>query len=528
MKKRLDPEHWEKHLTRLQLRQGGFSKEIMDKVKDRLEMKQPPIRRKRWLRWSPALALVLVLAIGWAQADQLIEGLSKLSKPQVKAALEAMETNKEKTLKVSYFYEDTFMMQYGKAFTIRYPNISVKVETGAGQADRISQSRPELENWMEQERPDVLALTPVEYARLAKEGRLYSLDDVIRQESFDLQNIHSGVVDRLRTEGGKLYGLAPDYDQLALFYNKDLFDKYGISYPENGMSWEELLQLASRFSAGSKAKERVYGLVAHSYSGPYRVIEQAGKAKGLSILDPAGKQVAINSPEWQKVWAVALDAVRSGAIYEQPPMKGSFPKEDMYKANPFITGQAAMALQSYGFVKDLNEASSKYKMSSISWDVVTEPTDPTRPNESSSFSVGTVYAVNAASENRREAWELVKFINSEEVARKMLTQNVGSGLPPSRLSSLSAIKGQENLVKVFTSLRPSAEPKAVQDVPVEFYPAFQNLAAQSFKDVLDGKKTIGQALKELQTSGQQALIQAKNAEQKKLNGAKATVNGGTP
>lgn len=529
MTKRLEPEHWEKHLTRLQLRQGGFSKELMHKVKERVEMKQPPISRKRWLRWSPALAVVLVLAVGWTQADRLAEGLSKLSKPREKAALEAMDPNKEKRLKVSYFHETTFMMQYGKAFTIRYPNIEVKVETGIGRPPYAGINRSNLEEWMEKDKPDVLSLSLSEYAQLAKEGKLYALDDVIRQEGFDLQNMHAGVVDMLRTEGGgKLYGLAPDYDQLVLFYNKELFDKYGIGYPKNGMSWEELLQLASRFAAGPNAKERVYGLVARSYFGPYDLVQQAGKAKGLSILDPAGKQITVNTPEWQKMWTAALDAVRGGYIYEPPPLKGSFTREDMYKANPFFTGQAAMALQNYSFVKELNEASSRYKMSSIPWDVVTEPTDPSRPNESSSFSVGTIYAVNAASENRREAWELVKFINSEEAARKMLTQTVGSSSTPARLSSLSAVKGQEKLVEAFTSLRPPAEPQATPGVPEEFYSTFQELAMQLSKDVLNGKKTVAQATQELQTSGQQALIQAKNAAQKKPAEAKATVGGGTP
>lgn len=529
MTKRLEPEHWEKHLTRLQLREGGFSKELMYKVKERVEMKQPPIGRKRWLRWSPALACALVLTVGWTQADRLVEGLSKLSKPREKAALEAMDPNKEKTLKVSYFHETTFMMQYGKAFTIRYPNVEVKVATGIGSPPYAEINRPNLEEQMEKDKPDVLALSLPEYAKLAKEGKLYALDDVIRQEGFDLQNMHSGVVDMLRTEGGgKLYGLAPDYDQLALFYNKELFDKHGISYPKNGMSWEELLQLASRFPSGPNAKDRVYGLAIRAYSDPYDLVLQAGKAKGLNVLDPSGKQVTVNTPEWQKVWTAVLDAARGGYMYEQPTMKGSFTREDMYKANLFMTGQAAMTLQSYGFVKELNEAATKYKMAPIPWELATEPTDPSRPNESSSFSVGTIYAVNAASENRREAWELVKFINSEEATRKMLTQTVGSYSTPARLPSLPTVKGQEKLVEAFTSLRPSAEPQETPVVPTEFYSAFRELAVQLSKDVLNGKKTVSQATQELQTSGQQALIQAKNAAQKKPAGAQAPVGSGTP
>lgn len=30
---------------------------------------------------------------------------------------------------------------------------------------------------------------------------------------------------------------------MSLYYNKDLFDKFGVSYPKDGMTWDEVLEL---------------------------------------------------------------------------------------------------------------------------------------------------------------------------------------------------------------------------------------------------------------------------------------------
>ncbi|NOU90117.1 extracellular solute-binding protein [Paenibacillus sp. LMG 31460] len=37
-------------------------------------------------------------------------------------------------------------------------------------------------------------------------------------------------------------------DTLVLYYNKDIFDKFGISYPRNGMTWDEVYDLAKKLN----------------------------------------------------------------------------------------------------------------------------------------------------------------------------------------------------------------------------------------------------------------------------------------
>jgi hypothetical protein len=80
---------------------------------------------------------------------------------------------------------------------------------------------------------------------------LYELDAAIEQDSeFSLEGILPGAIQKMRSMGdGKLYDLAPTFSSDAIFYNKKLFEEYGVPLPQDGMIWNDLLLLAERFLA---------------------------------------------------------------------------------------------------------------------------------------------------------------------------------------------------------------------------------------------------------------------------------------
>ena len=47
---------------------------------------------------------------------------------------------------------------------------------------------------------------------------------------------------------GKLYGLPSDFSTIALVYNKDMFDKYGVPYPDDTWDWDKFLWAAKKFT----------------------------------------------------------------------------------------------------------------------------------------------------------------------------------------------------------------------------------------------------------------------------------------
>jgi multiple sugar transport system substrate-binding protein len=508
----MESEQWEKQLAGPPIRpgEGGFSKQLMRKIKERVEVQERP-RNRRWLRVSPVLACcALLLLFGFSQRQQLGAWLGQLSKPVAPVALEPIDKEKEATLKVAYFHENTFMSRYGKAFTIRYPNMDVKVLPmgDSGWNDRTN--KQQVLEFMEKEKPDVLYLPAGLYGELAKEGQLYPLDAVMKQDNYDLRGQYAGATDTLRKLGdGKLYGLAPEYSMNAIYYNKDLFDKYGVPYPTDGMSWEAVLQLAARFPVGGKDGERVYGLMPSYYSDASGLAELIGKTNGLSLLNAKGDQVTLNTEGWKKAWSLAAEGYAKGYLYQpQPRPQGNMMMDEVYKRNPFISGKAAMALQDYSLSRDLEMAVKQYKMTSFQWEMVSEPINPELPGESASFTLGPVYAVNAKSDQQRAAWEMVKLINSEEMARK-LSRSLGIGSLSTHLQAIKPNDGHN--YAPFYSMKPMSEDIESQihrRLMGKFKEAYWPLAAQQAKAVAEGRVKLDEALKQLQDEAQKALFTA--------------------
>ncbi|HEX2809859.1 MAG TPA: extracellular solute-binding protein, partial [Kineosporiaceae bacterium] len=90
--------------------------------------------------------------------------------------------------------------------------------------------------------PDVLNLNA--YASYAKDGLLYSSDDVLSADT------KTGLIDAFVKSGtynGKMYGFPDLSSARALFYNKDLFTKAGIANPPK--TWDEFVTDAKKLTA---------------------------------------------------------------------------------------------------------------------------------------------------------------------------------------------------------------------------------------------------------------------------------------
>ncbi len=169
---------------------------------------------------------------------------------------------KEETakIKVLFYNDQAFNMLYGSAFSVKHPNIEVEVVSMMPLMMSGNPSKEAFDQLIKEQKPDVLFLNAEQYQRLSGDGRLLQLDPIVKQTGFDIENLHPTVVELLKSKGnGSLYGLAPSFGGRALFYNKDLFDRYGVAYPTDQMTWDEVLQLAKRFPTDQQGDQRIYG-----------------------------------------------------------------------------------------------------------------------------------------------------------------------------------------------------------------------------------------------------------------------------
>ncbi|WP_028550312.1 ABC transporter substrate-binding protein [Paenibacillus sp. UNC451MF] len=123
-------------------------------------------------------------------------------------------------------------------------------------------------------------------------GFNYDLTPLIKTHKIDMERFEPAVFQSL-SDQGKLYGFPLHDGGLVLYYNKDIFDKFGVPYPKNGMTWDEAIALGNRLT---RFEDRQYiGLgvsINHMLTmNPY----------SLPFINEATGKAAINTSDYYKL-----------------------------------------------------------------------------------------------------------------------------------------------------------------------------------------------------------------------------------
>ncbi|UVI28503.1 ABC transporter substrate-binding protein [Paenibacillus spongiae] len=442
--------------------------------------------------------------------------------------------NEETTLplKVMYYDERSFYSQLGMVYSALHPEVDITVvsQQQTGAYDPQKDWKAEFDKFIEEQQPDVLMLSTEQLTKYAEDGKLLELDLLTENKDYNKETLIPGLLDYMKEiGGGKIYGLPSSFYSQAIFYNKDLFDKYSIPLPEDRMSWDKLFELAQRFPTDGGKDNRVYGL-SLGYNGElFQLGTMIGASQNLSMVNASSKQVTINTSAWKNVFQNAMKGLKSGALHTEDPngMSGSNQSyEDYLLRDPFISGKVAMKLESAYFMDQLKEAQTRVKDKAIqNWDIVTVPVNPEIPDTSPNMSFNQIFAINAKSVNAEAAKDFISYVTSEEYAR--VVSKVQNGGFPVRTNY---IKDDENHnMQAFYSLKPAESSlyKDYEKLPQDFFMQFMSIAQEELKSAFDDKKSLDEALALLQTRGQQVMDQEQAKEKNKPKEASSSSSSST-
>ncbi|UMV48107.1 extracellular solute-binding protein [Paenibacillus macerans] len=425
----------------------------------------------------------------------------------------AKETEQVSSLKVMFWDESYFYREYGDLFAMKHPNIDVEVVA----TDRIYRDSDQKDfdydkafaKFIEEEQPDVLLLNTKQYEKFASEGKLTELDSLIAKDKYNTETIFPAILEILKEKGGgKLYGLSPTFYGSVLYYNADLFAKYGIEAPHDGMSWQEILDTARRFPTDGDEKTRVYGFGSDYGMSLENLASSISSTQGLNYINPDTMKLTLNTDSWKQVYKMAMDALDSKAIYN-PDSEGfqGGTMEEYYQSQPFMMGRMAMTVDGSNLLQNLKDAQGQikdYKPFQIG--AVAGPVDPAEPDKSRNISMSEILAVRANSANADAAWEFLKFVNGEEFA-KIKSRTLNGGLM-SRMGVQKEYNGVS--LDVFYKLKPKLDNDSdnYDKIPDSFHEKYYSIFSREMKLVQDKKKSIDEALQTVQDEGQAALDKA--------------------
>ena len=116
------------------------------------------------------------------------------------------------------------------------------------------------------EMPDVFWMHINEAQKYMRADKLLNLNDYIAaDDAIDLNNYYEGIVNIYNLDGNQ-YAVPKDHDTIALLYNKAIFDRYGVEYPNDTWTWDDYAAAAAKITEAGKA-DGIYGTAMNTNDG---------------------------------------------------------------------------------------------------------------------------------------------------------------------------------------------------------------------------------------------------------------------
>ncbi|WP_158606517.1 ABC transporter substrate-binding protein [Paenibacillus ginsengarvi] len=445
-----------------------------------MELKSIPRGRLAGAALTAALALPVALSACSKQAD----------KPE------------QEVLRIPFGSEQTFQYSYGNYFAVKFPDVRVEIIPTEGLYGPGKNYYEEFEKLIREQKPDLLITYTSDYKRWASKGLLLDLEPFVRKSKFDLDSFTPAAIEQLKAnDEGKLFGLAPQLTSSALYYNKDLFDKYGVPYPTNQMSWDDTMRLARRFPVDPDPGKRIYG-IHEKYSTPFDFVSDIAGTVGASHISPDAKWITLESDVWKKAFDQVVSGFKSGNLYYyyKDGKRVNYGPEETKQMDLFSSGKAAMMISSTEQMFRMKQ----WGETKLNWDIVTVPVDPANPEYTRYFNVSPIYAIAANAEHPQTAWKVVQYFNSEEAAKvSQKTEDV--------LSTRTAFAKTKDGLSLMPFYMLKVKPLDISPVafpPSAFFQQFETIVIREIDEAVKGRKSVEETIRAIQTDAQVVLDRA--------------------
>ena len=267
---------------------------------------------------------------------------------------------------------------------------------------------------------------------------------------------------------GKQFMMPRDYNHLVTFYNTDMFEAAGVPLPEDGWTWEQMVEAARKLTIKEGDVTAQYGIDGSNFNW-WAMAVPAIRGHGGEVVDESGK-VVVNSDEA----AAGIDA-----LY-QLAKEGVATNYSEAPSDTFNNGKSARFFHVRPILSGVMEASKDKWVPGVA----------TFPKFPVAGAVGTGtsgYAASAKTQYSKEAAALVLFIASPE-GQKVFNAT-GNAIPV--LQSLSDDNSWRSVPN--TTINQDAFVKFPEwdSLPREPYPRGRCRCVQIIAQRVDGAGILG-------------------------------------
>ncbi|HEU6443973.1 MAG TPA: sugar ABC transporter substrate-binding protein [Gaiellaceae bacterium] len=300
-----------------------------------------------------------------------------------------------------------------RSFERAEPEIDVELVEASDREDLLARLSTSLAGGAP---PDLFLMNYRFYGQFAARGVLEPLEPYVNgSDAFELEDFYPQAVDAFRWNG-EVTCLPQNISSLVVYFNRDLFKRFKVPPPRNGMFWNEFVARASQMTRDANglpvvgadpdmprpntAQAEVYGL---------------GVEPTIIRLAPFvwsnGGEVVDDEEEPTRF---ALDSIEAkqvvDAFFQLRTVHGVVPTDQEVESEDdesrFANGRLAMLLGSRRSVPTFREAAK------FDWDIVSLPTF----REPAGILHSDAYCLTKASDAKDAAWRFVEYALGPEGA----------------------------------------------------------------------------------------------------------------
>ncbi|MBN2073411.1 MAG: sugar ABC transporter substrate-binding protein [Actinobacteria bacterium] len=245
--------------------------------------------------------------------------------------------------------------------------------------------------------------------------------DEVDKDDFFPTAYNSGI------ENGSLYGLPFYQEAIILYFNSEMFEKYGVDPPATLDEW---MEAAAKLTVKDDSGRQLYGTTMRGFKGPGSVtytVTAFLRAFGTDWLDENYKPVFNNEAGKE-----AITWYRDILLDYAPPGVSTFKWNECLAS--FQQGESAMFADSSVFGTWMQDEEQSAIVGKVGYIAL-----PAGPEGSIPSSYVAMHGINSVSENKDAAWEFLKWMNGKTIDPLIST--------PSRLSSyeIDSVKEKFNI-----------------------------------------------------------------------------------
>jgi multiple sugar transport system substrate-binding protein len=308
---------------------------------------------------------------------------------------------------VSDYSEERFRKEIGDPIKKKFPHITPKFAPftkGDQVKEMLAAGQP----------PDIIFASSGMYNGVVNMfGMQSDIMPLIKKYRYDLGQIDEASVDMMNelSKGG-MYALPTLMSPSPIYYNKDIFDKFGVPYPQGTMTWDETYELAKRLTRREGAQQ-YYGFMV---SFPHLMLRNQFS---LNLVHPGTEKTSFDDGKWGSMLSNITRFYQIADFEPNAQKLGSTHQRALFVKERTL----AMWLP-------VSTLLTEQELSGMNWDMTAHPEFKELPGVGPQPYPISFY-ITVTNKHRDQSFEVISFLASEEYQLPMVRQ----GYFPTALTS---------------------------------------------------------------------------------------------